>query len=139
MNSTRDYVAAAYASIFARTPPAQVQGRAIGLSELQATGNEVASALKRKHGADPQIFAHSLEKVEKEVHACIERGIPLSLPWWCRKAWGNGTSTKGIDQDTWEVEGYQKATLEGLLVDGKLKPYRFLPPPAIEAFNSTFH
>ncbi len=139
LHSTRDYVAAAYASIFARTPPAQLQGRAINLPELKATVREIASALKKKkHGTDPQIITHSLEKVEEEIEICIERGIPLSLPWWCRKSWGDGTLAKVTASDVWEVEGYRKATLEELVVDGKLKPCRDIPPQVVEAFDATF-
>ncbi|XXH00796.1 CDP-diacylglycerol--glycerol-3-phosphate 3-phosphatidyltransferase [Hypoxylon texense] len=136
---TRKYVAAAYAQIFASTPPAQLQGRIIGLSEFRATGNEIAAALKKKYGAEPTIITHSLEKVENEVDTCIEKGIPLSLAWWCRKTWGNGKLVKGVGDDIWEVKGYEKATLEGLLVDGKLEPYRDVPPQVTQAFYSMFN
>ncbi|KAI1453280.1 NmrA-like family protein [Annulohypoxylon moriforme] len=136
---TRDYVAKAYASIFSRTPPAGLAGRVIGVSELKATGSEIAAALKKKHGAEPQIFRHSLEKVDNEIETCIKNGIPLSLAWWCRKTWGNGTLVKSVGEEIWEVEGYQKATLEELLVGGKLAPYRDLPPQVKQAFDSTIH
>ncbi|KAI0376617.1 NmrA-like family protein [Hypomontagnella monticulosa] len=136
---SRNYVAAAYASIFANTPPEQLQGRAIGLSELKATGNEIVAALNKKHGSEPQILRHSLEKVEDEIDTCIRNGVPLALAWYCRKAWGNGTLVKGVGEDIWEVEEYKKATLEDLLIAGKLEPYRNIPPQAVQAFNSTFH
>ncbi|KAI0157914.1 NmrA-like family protein [Hypoxylon sp. FL1284] len=136
---TRNYVAAAYAQIFARTPPVQLQGRMIGLSEFRATGSDIAAAWKRKHGAEPTIVRHSIEKVEKEIDTCIERGIPLSLAWWCRKAWGTGQILKALGDDIWEVQGYEKATLDGLLVDGKLEPYKDVPPQALQALNSTFN
>ncbi|KAI0883288.1 NmrA-like family protein [Annulohypoxylon maeteangense] len=136
---TRDYVAAAYASIFARTPPAELAGRVIGVSELKATGSEIAAALKKKYGVEPHIFKHSLEKVDNEIETCIKNGIPLSLAWWCRKTWGNGTLVKSIGEEIWEVEGYPKATLEELLVGDKLSPYRDLPPQIKQAFNSTIH
>ncbi|KAI6084756.1 NmrA-like family protein [Hypoxylon rubiginosum] len=136
---TRNYVAAAYAQIFASTPPAQLQGRIIGLSEFKATGNEVSTALKIKYGKEPEIIIHSIEKVENEVDTCIEKGIPLSLAWWCRKTWGNGKLVKGVGDDIWDVKGYEKATLDELLVEGKLEPYRDLPPQVTQAFYSMFN
>ncbi|KAI1414491.1 NmrA-like family protein [Hypoxylon sp. FL1857] len=136
---TRKYVAAAYASIFARTSPAQLAGRAIGISEMKATGSEIAAVLEEKHGAEPQIFRHSLEKVDKEIETCIKNGIPLSLAWCCRKAWGNGTLVKGVGEDIWDVEDYKRASVEELLLGGKLEPYRDVPAHVREAFNSTFH
>ncbi|OTB01757.1 hypothetical protein M426DRAFT_14212 [Hypoxylon sp. CI-4A] len=135
---TRNYVAAAYASIFARTPPAQLAGRSIGISEFKATGDEIATALKKKHGVEPQIIRHSLEKVNNEVETCIENGVPLSLPWYCRKGWATGDLAKGIGEDIWEVEGYKKASLEELLVDGKLEAYHELPPQVKQLFDSMF-
>ncbi|KAI1135649.1 NmrA-like family protein [Hypoxylon sp. FL0543] len=136
---TRKYVAAAYASIFASTPPAKLAGRAIGISEMKATGSEIAVVLTKKHGAEPEVFRHSLEKVNTEIETCIKNGHPLSLAWCCRKAWGNGTLVKGVGEDIWEVEGYKKATVEELLLDGKLEPYRNVPQHVIDMFNSTFH
>ncbi|KAI0904276.1 hypothetical protein F4823DRAFT_615445 [Ustulina deusta] len=53
---TRNYDAAAYASIFAERPPLQLQGHAIGVSEFKATGNEIAAVLGEKHGTEPQMF-----------------------------------------------------------------------------------
>ncbi|KAI1391576.1 NmrA-like family protein [Hypoxylon trugodes] len=135
---TRNYVAAAYASIFARTPPAQLAGRAIGISEIKATGREIAEVLKKKHGKEPQIFRHSLEKTDQEIDHCIQTGSRLSLSWYCRKAWGNGTLVKGVGEDIWEVEGYKNASLEDLLLSGKLEPYRNVAPEARAAFMAAF-
>ncbi|KAI8627475.1 NAD(P)-binding protein [Xylariaceae sp. FL1651] len=136
---TRNYVAAAYASIFARTPPAELQGRTIGISELKATGNEIAAVLKERHGAEPQKFVHTLEKVDGEIDRCVRNGIPTALSWYCRRAWGTGDIVPGIGEDIWEVEGYEKATLLGLLLEGKLEPYRDIPPQVKQAFDSAFH
>ncbi|KAI0849110.1 NmrA-like family protein [Daldinia vernicosa] len=135
---TRNYVAAAYASIFASTPLDQLQDRAIGLSELRATGKEIAAVLKKKHGAEPQIFRHSPEKIENELESAIKSGSPLALSWYCRKAWGEGIIVKGVS-DLWEVEGYKKATLEDLLLEGKLEPYRDVGPQIAKVFDSIFH
>ncbi|KAH8653828.1 NmrA-like family-domain-containing protein [Xylariales sp. PMI_506] len=151
---TRNHVAAAYASIFASTPISELQGRAIGISELTATGEEIRAALGRRHAglasgsgsgsgsestsAEPQVIRLSLEDVEARIDFCIERGIPLALAWHCRKTWGAGSGVEMIGSDVWEVPGYQKATLEGLLVRGELGPYRELPAPVLAAINSTF-
>ncbi|KAF3056305.1 hypothetical protein GL218_06512 [Daldinia childiae] len=135
---TRNYVAAAYASIFATTPLEQLQDRAIGLSELRATGKEIAAVLKKKHGAEPQIFRHSSEKIDNELDKAIKSGSPMALSWYCRKAWGEGLIVKGVN-DLWEVEGYRKATLEDLLLGGKLEPYRDVGPEMSKVFDSIFH
>ncbi|KAI1125135.1 NAD(P)-binding protein [Nemania abortiva] len=136
---TRNYVAAGYASIFARTPPSQLEGRAIRLSELKATGNEIAAVLKEKHGADPQKFVHSIEKADAEIEHCIKNNIPTALSWDCRKAWGTGYIEKGMGKDFWEVEGYKKATLRELLLEGKLEPYKDVPPQIKQLFDAAFH
>ncbi|KAI1370419.1 NmrA-like family protein [Hypoxylon crocopeplum] len=135
---TRKYVAAAYASIFATTPPAQLAGRDIGISEVKATGNEIAAALKKKHGVEPQVFRHSLEKVSNEIETCMASGSFLSAVWCWRKCWGLGDSAKGVGEDIWEVEGYEKVTIDGLLVEGKLEPYKDIPQAA-KALGTTFH
>ncbi|KAI0453845.1 NAD(P)-binding protein [Xylaria acuta] len=136
---TRNYVAAAYASIFAKTPPSQLQGRAIGISEFKATGNEIAAVLREKHGAEPQRFVHSLEKVDVEIDRCIKNSVPTALSWYCRKAWGVGNLVKGIGEDIWEVESYQKATLRELLLEEKLEPYKDVPPQVKQIFDAAFH
>ncbi|KAI0102723.1 NAD(P)-binding protein [Nemania sp. FL0031] len=136
---TRNYVAAGYASIFAKTPPSQLQGRAIALSELRATGNEIAAVLKEKHGAEPQKFIHSLEKVDAEIDRCVKNDNPIGLSWYCRKAWGIGDVTKGLGEDIWEVEGYKKATLRGLLLEGQLESYKDIPPQVKQMFDPAFH
>ncbi|KAI1422031.1 NAD(P)-binding protein [Xylaria sp. FL1777] len=136
---TRNYVTAAYASIFAKTPPSQLQGRAIALSEFKATGNEIAAALKEKYGAEPQKFVHSVEKVDAEIERCVQNGIPSALSWYCRKAWAIGDVVKGLGKDFWEVEGYKKATLRELLLENKLESYKEVPPQVKQLFDAAFH
>ncbi|KAI0423940.1 NAD(P)-binding protein [Xylaria sp. FL1042] len=136
---TRSYVAAGYASIFAKTPPSQLAGRDIGLVEFKATGDEIAAVLKEKHGAEPQKFVHSLAKVDAEIEACVKSGNPTALSWYCRRAWGAGDIVKGIGEDIWEVDGYEKATLRGLVLEGKLEPYKEIPAQVKQAFDAAFH
>ncbi|OLN93268.1 hypothetical protein CCHL11_08314 [Colletotrichum chlorophyti] len=58
--STRDYVAAAYLSIFAANPVSDIQNWVISLSELAPTGEEIAAVMKQKHGAEPKVVTRSL-------------------------------------------------------------------------------
>ena len=74
MNSTKDYVAAAYVSIFTQSPVSAIQNRVISLSELAPTGEEIAAVMKEKNGAQLEIIPHSLEKVNSEVEVCIQSG-----------------------------------------------------------------
>ncbi|KAM0325786.1 hypothetical protein ACHAQA_007088 [Verticillium albo-atrum] len=78
---TREYVAAAYVEIFTSTPLPQIQNRQIGLCELRATGTEIAATLEKLHGAAPETFNHSLEKVNAEVENAINTGMPSALSW----------------------------------------------------------
>ncbi|KAI3535706.1 hypothetical protein CSPX01_11230 [Colletotrichum filicis] len=138
MISTRNYVAAAYAAIFASTPIAQIQNRSISISELKVTGEQVATTLEKKHGAPPRLSSLSLERVNSEVEAGLNSGSLFTLAWYCRKIWGTGQQAKMVGTDIWEVQGYEKATLEDLIVDGKLGAYRQLPPQVAEYFHGTF-
>lgn len=138
MNSTRDYVAAAYASIFATTPIPQLENRAIGISELTPTGKDIAAALEAKHGTAPQVFSHKLENINAQVEDGLKSGSLFTLAWYCRKIWGTGQQVKMVGGDIWEVEGYQKATLEDLIIRGKLEAYREMPPQVGAYFEGTF-
>ncbi|KAI1817020.1 NAD(P)-binding protein [Poronia punctata] len=135
---TRNYVAAAYASIFAQTSPDELQGRAIGPSEFKATGRDIAAVLQEKHGVEPQKFYHSIEKVDSQLEDDFINGRPTALSRHCRKAWGTGELVKGLGKDIWEVPGYKKATLRELLLEGKLEPYKELPPQVTQLFYFAF-
>jgi len=139
LSSTRNYVAAAYASIFASTPPSDLQNRAIGISELQPTGRQIASALEKKHGTPPQVFYHSLEGIYNEIETRLKTGISPTLALLCRKIWGSGQQVKLVGEDIWDVQGYEKATLEDLIVKGKIEPYRDMPAEVMDELNAIFH
>lgn len=136
--STRNYVGAAYASIFSSTPISGLKNRVIGLSELKATGDDIIASFELKHGKKPEIFKHSSKKVEDEFEYAISNGIPFSLAWYCRKIWGNGQLETMIGTDIWEVPGYSKVSLDDLIVEGKIGAYREMPPPVLEYFDATF-
>jgi translation elongation factor EF-4 len=82
---------------------------------------------------------HSLEKVDAEIEQGVKNDIPTALSWYCRKAWGVGDVVKGIGEDIWEVDGYKKATLRGLLLEGQLEPYKDIPPQVKQLFDSAFN
>ncbi|KAJ6151747.1 hypothetical protein N7470_006875 [Penicillium chermesinum] len=109
---TREYIAAAYASIFAATPVARLQSRVLGLTEVQVTGKELAKALEAKNGAPPKIFYHSLEEVDKNIETALAQGRPLALAWLCRKFWGAGMFPEAIGSDIWELVSYRDAPPE---------------------------
>ncbi|KAF6820620.1 NmrA-like family protein (Rossmann-fold NAD(P)(+)-binding protein) [Colletotrichum plurivorum] len=137
-SSTRDYVAAAYVSIFTKRPIAETENRAITLTELTPTGREVAEALKKKHGASPKVSTHSLERVTSGVEDGLSSGSLFTLSWYCRKIWATGEQAKMVGTDHWEIEGYTKSTLDDLIVGGKLENYRELPPQVREYFDKNF-
>lgn len=137
-NSTRDYVAAAYVSIFTSTPVSRIRDRAIALTELAPTGGDIAAVLEKKNGTSPEIFTHSLEKVEQEIEDGLRDGSLFTLSWYCRKIWGTGQQNRMIGKDAWEVEGYTKTSLDDLISGGKLGPYREMPPQVREYFDKSF-
>jgi hypothetical protein len=95
--------------------------------------------LREKHGAEPQKVVHSLEKVDAEIDQGVKNNSPTALSWYCRKAWAVGDVVRGLGNDIWEVEGYQNATLRELLLEGKLEPYKDIPPQVKQLFDSAFH
>ncbi|KAH7240458.1 hypothetical protein B0J15DRAFT_538082 [Fusarium solani] len=120
--STADYVAAAYVSIFTGNPIPEISNRAIGVIELAPTGEEIAEALRKKHGEEPKIFTQSVEKATADFHTHRTSNHPL---------WGTGELTSMLGSDIWDVPGYRKATVDDLIVEGKVNPYqdlsRYLP------------
>ncbi|KAJ5707893.1 hypothetical protein N7488_007694 [Penicillium malachiteum] len=135
---SRAYIAASYASIFAKTPISELQGRVIGLSEVQATGSEIAKALEARHGSPPQIFRHTLEQVDYHIQKTLDEGAPLTMVWYGRRVWGSGGYEAGIGNDIWEVEGYKKKTLDELL-NGGMEPYREFPAKILDLMDKTIY
>ncbi|KAH6695030.1 hypothetical protein F5X68DRAFT_243450 [Plectosphaerella plurivora] len=126
---TADYVAAAYVSLFTKSPISEVSNRAIGLVELAPTGEEVAAALEKKHGKPPAIFHQPVEDTVATFNEYLNAESDakyLAPAWFYRKIWGTGEITTMLGQDIYHVPDYQKATLEELVVEGKVKPYRDL-------------
>ncbi|KAE8339362.1 hypothetical protein BDV24DRAFT_176043 [Aspergillus arachidicola] len=136
--STKDYVAAAYVDIFTTRPISTIQNRTIGLSELAPTGMEIAAIMKKKNGRDPSIATRSLEKVEKTIENCISQESNFAIPAYCRKIWGTGEMMKMLPDDLWEIKDYRKASLEDLVIGGRLESYRVLPDFVLEYLKRMF-
>ncbi|KAJ5144597.1 NmrA-like family protein [Penicillium atrosanguineum] len=136
---TREYVAAAYAAIFAKTPILELENKVFGLSEVQATGEDVATALEKRHSAPPTTFRHSLEEVDRQIQDHLDKGQPLANAWYCRRIWGAGKIPELIGSDIWEVDGYSKKSLEELIVDDKLVAYREGSPAFQAAVEKMFY
>ncbi|RAH56521.1 NmrA-like family protein [Aspergillus piperis CBS 112811] len=129
---TKDYVAAAYVDIFTTRPIHTIQNRTITLSELAPTGMEIAAVMKEKNGRDPSIVTRILEEINQRIEDSLSKESNLAVPAYCRKMWGTGEMMKMLPDDLWEVEGYRKASLEDLVIGGKLDSYRALPDHVLE-------
>ncbi|KAG7404300.1 Isoflavone reductase-like protein [Fusarium oxysporum f. sp. rapae] len=129
---TKNYVAAAYVDIFTARPVNTIQDRTITLSELAPTGNKIAAVMKEKNGREPRIETRSLEDVNRTIEELISKESNLAVPSYCRKMWGTGEMMKMLPDDLWEVSGYKKASLEDLVIGGRLGPYRALPDQVME-------
>lgn len=123
ISSTKPYVAAAIASLLASTSPSELAGRSIGLRELAPTGADIQAALSKRHGS-PAKIAHARD--EDSIQN-IKNQHPFSLMDLVKLKWSRGEHSVG--NDIFEVTGYQKATLENLIVDKILGVYRDVPMP----------
>ncbi|EHK48409.1 uncharacterized protein TrAtP1_009852 [Trichoderma atroviride] len=135
---TRKYIAAAYAAIFTKTPISQLQNRSIGLSEFIVTGSDVAAALERKHGTPPQIFRASVERVTKEIEARLQKDDVSAISLAYRLPWATGKHLELVGTDVWDVAGYQKTTLDKVVVEGDLEPFKAFPPQFAALMETTF-
>ena len=132
-------MAAAYADIFASTPISQLQGRDLALSELRATGNEIADAFASKFKAAPIIKSESEDHIVQALDEAIKTGNPFAFALYCRKIWATGEQAKMVGKDIWDVEGYSKETLSSLIVEANLKPYRSMPGEVRDYFTNLFN
>ncbi|RAH66348.1 NAD(P)-binding protein [Aspergillus aculeatinus CBS 121060] len=135
---TRAYVAAAYASIFAATPLDQLKTRTLTLSELRATGDEIAAALTERHGTRTLSATGTIDAVDAQIEGFLQAGKPFGLAFYCRRIWGAGMQVGMLTEDVWEVPGYVKAGLGELVVGGGLGAYRTLPQEVWGVFEEGF-
>lgn len=102
------------------------------MSELIITGDEFAAALEQKHGAKPQEFVMNLDTVDRKLDEMLASGSPLAAMWYYRKIWATGALKGLVGDDIWQMDGYPKTTLDKLLVQGEMQPYRELPQRVIQ-------
>lgn len=102
------------------------------------TGEEVRAALEKKHGTPPQVSVDSLENIDQEIEERIRQGAPIAMAFYCRKSWATGQTVPGIGKDIWEVAGFEKTSLDDLIVNGKLEHYKDLPSVVSEALSATY-
>ncbi|PYH76965.1 NAD(P)-binding protein [Aspergillus uvarum CBS 121591] len=135
---TRSYVAAAYASIFASTSIDRLKNRTLALAELRPTGNDIAAALSEKFGAASLTTSESIPSINAKIEAALDTGKGFALPYYCRKIWGTGQQANMVGSDVWDDPKLAKASLQELLVEGKLQDYRE-PPPGVNEFFATWY
>lgn len=112
--SSLDYAAAAYADMFFNHSPSTFAARLVGLNELHPTMGEIEEMMHRKSGNAPQVAHDTVENAASQAKAGKLDGL-------VRKKMGDGTH--GVGNDIWEVEGYQKKTLEDFILgDGLAGP-----------------
>lgn len=138
--STRPYVASAYASIFATTPIPTLQNRTLALSELTPTGAQIAAFLSQKHSSRTKTTTETLASINQKIETGLEAGMPIVLAYYCRKIWGTGEQGGMAwgGGDVWDVKGYEKADVEGLVGGGLLGAYREMPPTVGKFFGKEF-
>ncbi|KAI5275047.1 hypothetical protein E4T47_01868 [Aureobasidium subglaciale] len=120
---SRDYVAAGYASIFTQSTIPFLSDRTIGLNELHPTTADIEAAMHKKSGVPPSTAFDSLKNA-------AELAKQDRLDALVRKKMGDGTHNVG--NDIWEVEGYEKKTLEDFIIGDALDD-----PPYIKGDEQT--
>jgi hypothetical protein len=95
--------------------------------------------MEKKHGTPPAITQQSLEDVTEAFDAALAHGTPLALTMYLHIAWATGWEVRSMEGlEMWDIPGYRKATLEKLIVKGKLEKYKELPPPVRMALEKGF-
>lgn len=115
--------------MFTQTPTSRLENKYITLSELTPSGDEIIAAMTvHAGGVPPKIFREPMGA----VGAKIVPQNPFALALYCRKIWANGSLFSMLGDEEWVVEGYQKATVDELVGQGKLGAYREMPPAVKE-------
>ena len=96
----------------------ELADRSIGLTELTPTGTQIQEALEKRHGSEPKIAKVTEEESVKK----IQEGHLLALMDLVKLKWSRGEHSVG--SDIFELEGYNRATLDDLVVERKLGEYR---------------
>jgi hypothetical protein len=115
-------VAACITALLSTKSISDLAGRSIGLRELAPTGADIQAALSKLHGSPAKI---SQAFDQDSVHNI--RNQPFSLMDLVKLKWSRGQHSVG--DDIFDLEGYEKATLESLIVGKQLGVYRDIPLP----------
>lgn len=138
LQSTRAYVAAAYATIFTATPIDEIKNRTLTLCELSPTGDEIAAALTEKFGSRTLSTFEPIGSINDKVETALSTGNRFALAYYCCKVWGTGQQAAMVGSDVWDLKQYPKASLRSLIVDGQLEAYRAMPVEVEQFFASHF-
>ncbi|KAI5202353.1 hypothetical protein E4T39_04764 [Aureobasidium subglaciale] len=122
---SREYVAAGIASIFSQSTISSLVNRTIGLNEIHPTTGDIEAAMHKKTGVPPKVAFDPLQNV-------AELAKNDRLDALVRKKMGDGTHNVG--DDIWEVQGYEKKTLEDFIIGDALDN-----PPLIGKNEQTRH
>lgn len=90
-------------------------------------GRRHCRSASEKYGKKPKIFQQSIEKVNEQFLDRLKSDMSALAPaWYYRKLWGTGELTSLLGSDIWDLRSYKKATLDDLIVEGKVGSYRDL-------------
>ena len=118
-SSSLDYIAAGYVSMFFEHPISSLAGRLIGLNELSPTGGEIEEMMRQEFGEPPRVAYDTVENAISQAKAG-------RLDALVRKKMGDGSH--GVGDDIWEVECFQKKTLEDFIIGDALEDPRYIEP-----------
>ena len=105
--------------MFFKRPISPLAGRLIGLNELSPTGGEIEDMMRQKSGQSPRVAYDTVENAIAQAKAG-------RLDALVRKKMGDGSH--GVGNDIWVVEGYQKKTLEDLILGDGLEDPKYIEP-----------
>ena len=105
--------------MFFKHPASSLAGRLIGLNELSPTGGEIEELMRQKSGKSPRVAYDTVENATQQAKAG-------RLDALVRKKMGDGSH--GVGDDIWEVEDYQKQTLEDFILGDGLEAPRYIEP-----------
>ena len=105
--------------MFFGNPISSLAGRLIGLNELSPTGGDIEDMMRQKSGQSPRVAYDTVENAIAQAKAG-------RLDALVRKKMGDGSH--GVGDDIWVVEGYQKKTLEDLILGDGLEDPKYIEP-----------
>lgn len=76
--------------------------------------------------------------MSKEIEARLQKGDISAIPLGYRLAWATGKHLELVGNDIWDVQGYPKTTLEKVVVEGDVEPYKAFPPQFAALIETTF-